>query len=111
MQGRIDVAEEIPNYTGVASVSTRNYSLNWHNQTNKDSKENKARTMPYNNTTYLILRHAPMQNKAKRHQNPRQIRGGEDQQAEEAEAGLRIAAGPDINQTATEGRAEKWDRE
>ncbi|KFY10684.1 hypothetical protein V492_04897 [Pseudogymnoascus sp. VKM F-4246] len=48
-----------------------------------------------------------MQHKAKPHQHPRQIRGGEDQQPQERELGVRVAARPDVDEDAGEGVAEE----
>ncbi|KFY41118.1 hypothetical protein V494_03223 [Pseudogymnoascus sp. VKM F-4513 (FW-928)] len=63
--------------------------------------------MPHNNAHNLILRYGAMQHKAKPHQHPRQIRGGEDQQPQERELGIRVAARPDVDEDAGEGVAEE----
>lgn len=48
-----------------------------------------------------------MQNEREGHQDPRQIRGGEDHEAEEAQARVGIAPAPDVDEGAAEGGAEE----
>lgn len=109
VQGRIDVAKEIPNYTLFVSTGRHSQWFRSRDQIKCQFQGDDARTMPNDNTTNLILGHAAMQHQTKRHQHPRQVRRREDQQAEEAQTGLGIAAGPDVDQAAAEGRAEERD--
>jgi hypothetical protein len=54
-------------------------------------------TMPDNNPTDLILRHAPMHKQAEPHKHPRQIRRRKHDQPQEAQSRLRIATGPQVH--------------
>ena len=64
-------------------------------------------TMSDDDATDLILRHGPMQDQAERHQHPRQIRRRENEQAEEAQPGLRIPPAPNVDQGARQGGSEE----
>ncbi len=64
--------------------------------------------MSNNDAADLIFWHISMQHETKRHQDPRQIGGRKDEQPQKAQPSFRVAAGPDINQTAAERRAKKW---
>ena len=58
----------------------------------------------------LVLGHNSMHNKAERHQHPREIGSCEDQQSQKAEAGIRVATAPDVDQTGGKRSAQKWER-
>ena len=45
----------------------------------------------------LILWNATMHEQAEPHQDPREIWGGEDKQAEKAEASIGVPSGPDVH--------------
>ena len=104
VQGRIDVTKKIPNYVAFVSICI---GVALVKKTRIKVHEGEARTMSNNHSTNLILGHAAVQDQTKRHQNPGQIWRGEDQQAEEAQASLWVAAGPDVDQAAAEGGAEE----
>jgi hypothetical protein len=58
----------------------------------------------------LVPRHRPMHHEAKGHEHPGQIGRGEDEQAHEAEPGVRVAPAPDVDEGAGEGGAEEGQR-
>lgn len=101
VKGRIDVIEEIPNYTGSSSQL-------WGSFQTAQRREVTQRTMSNNNTAYLIFWHMPMQHETKRHQDPWQVWGRKYKQSQKAQSGLRITARPYIYKTAAKGGAEKW---
>lgn len=53
--------------------------------------------MTNNDAAYFILGNAAVQHQAERHQHPWQIRRRKDQETEEAQTSLGIAAGPDVD--------------
>lgn len=54
-------------------------------------------------THYLVPGDRAVHKQAEGHQHPRQVRSCEDEQAEEAQSGVGVAARPDVN----EGRGER----
>lgn len=68
-------------------------------------------TMPNHDASNLILGHDAMQNQRKSHQDPGQIRGGEDQEAQETQPRVGVAPAPDVDEGAAEGGAEEGDGE
>lgn len=63
--------------------------------------------MADDDTADLVLGHDAVHNEAKGHQHPGKIGRGEHQQAEEAQAGLGVAATPDVDEAGGEGGAEE----
>lgn len=63
--------------------------------------------MPNHHAHDLILRHGAMHHKAHAHQHPRQVWRAEDEQAQEAHEGIRIAARPYVHQRRGQGVAQE----
>ncbi len=63
--------------------------------------------MTDNNAANLILRHRAVQHETETHQDPGQPGGGEDEQAEERQTRVRVAAAPDVDERAAEAGAEE----
>lgn len=59
----------------------------------------------------LVARHAPVQHEADAHQHPRQVRGAEDEQAQEAHEGVGVAARPDVDEGRRQRVAEEGHRD
>jgi len=59
----------------------------------------------------LVLGHGAVQHQAEAHEHPGEVGRREDEQAEEAEAGVRVAARPDVDQRRGEGVAEEGHRD
>ena len=55
-------------------------------------------TMSHNNAHDLIFRYGAVQQEREAHENPRQIRGGKDEQAKKAQTCLWISSAPDVDQ-------------
>lgn len=58
----------------------------------------------------LILGHGAVQHEAEPHQHPRQVRRGEDQQAQEAQPRVRVPPRPDVDEGRGEGVAQEGHR-
>lgn len=54
--------------------------------------------MSNNNTHDLISRYRPVHNQAETHQDPRQVRRGEDEQAKKAQSCIGVTPRPDVNE-------------
>lgn len=67
--------------------------------------------MPDHNATDLILGHNLVHDQAEGHEHPWKVGSREDQQAQEAEASLGVAAGPDVDQAGRECSAEEREGE
>lgn len=64
--------------------------------------------MTDNDPANFIFWDRAVNNKAEGHQDPRQIRCREDEEAKEAKSRFWIASAPDIDQAGRQCRAEKW---
>lgn len=67
--------------------------------------------VPDDDTANLILRDGTVHDEAEGHQHPGKVRGREDKQAEETQAGFGVAPTPDIDQAGREGGAKEGQRE
>lgn len=56
--------------------------------------------MSDNNPTNLILRHMSMHHKREANEHPRQKRGAEHDQSQEAKPGIRVSSAPDVHERA-----------
>lgn len=63
------------------------------------------------NATDLILGNDSMHDQTERHQHPREIRGRENQDAQETQACLGIASAPYVDQTRGQGGAQERKRQ
>ena len=63
--------------------------------------------MSNDNAEHVILRDRPVENHTEEGEHPRQEGGLEDDQAQEAQAGVRVLAAPNVDQGAIESRAEE----
>lgn len=67
--------------------------------------------MTDDHSTNLVFGYDAVDHQAESHQHPGKIRGRENQDAEEAETGVRVTATPNIHQAGGKGCAQKWKRE
>lgn len=66
--------------------------------------------MADDDTHNLVLGYSAVEDQAETHKNPRQVWRGEDQQAEEREPRVRVAAGPDVDESRGERVAQEGHR-
>ena len=63
--------------------------------------------MPDYDAKNLILRNSAVHTQTEAHQDPRKVRGGEDEQAEKAESSVGIPARPNIHEHTRQRRAQE----